>query len=273
VTAPPGVTGAPFRKGPGARVIARTALLGSIGTLGVAWAAWALSKSRTCQLFGELVTRVETTDSVVAVTFDDGPAPAYTDSVLTVLADSNVRATFFVVGSGLERHADLGRRIVAAGHELGNHSYSHQRMVWKTPAFVRREVEQTDSLIRLAGQGGAIGFRPPYGKRLVILPWFLSRTGRVTVLWDVEPDSDPEVARDPDRLVDHVVKHVRPGSIILLHVETRARASSRVALPRLLGALRGAGYEFVTVSQLMCGASEAAPSPVAICDRSAAPTP
>ena len=238
-----------------ARVIVGAVLLAFAGAVGVAWAGWRLSKSRTYQLFGDLVTRVETADSLVALTLDDGPTLQYTDSVLAILADSNVRATFFVVGAGLARHPDLGRRIVGAGHELGNHSFSHRRMVLKTPAFVRREVEQTDSLIRVAGQRGAIHFRPPYGKRLVMLPWFLSRTDRVTVLWDVEPDSYPGIARDSSRLVDHVLARVRPGSIILLHLEGPTRASGRAALPRLIGALRAAGYEFVTVSQLMRGAS------------------
>ena len=87
-----------------------------------------------------------------------------------------------------------------------------------------------------------------------MLPWFLSRTGRVTVLWDIEPDSYPGIARDASRLVDHVLARVRPGSIILLHLEGPTRASGRAALPRLIGALRAAGYEFVTVSQLMRGA-------------------
>jgi chitin deacetylase len=237
------------------RVVGGAILLACAGAVGLAWAGWRLSKSRTHQLFGDLVTRVETADSLVALTLDDGPNLEYTDSVLAILADSNVRATFFVVGAALARHLDLGRRIVDAGHELGNHSFSHQRMVLKTPGFVRREVEVTDSVIRAAGQRGAIHFRPPYGKRLVMLPWFLSRTDRMTVLWDLEPDSYPGIARDPGRLVDHVLARVRPGSIILLHLEGSTRASGRAALPRLIGALRAAGYEFVTVSQLMRGAS------------------
>lgn len=236
------------RKG---RFILATTVVASTGALCLAWAGWHLSKSRSYQLFGTLVTRVETADSVVALTLDDGPAPGFTDSVLTILADSNVRATFFVVGVPLAEHVDLARRIAQAGHELGNHSYSHHRLVFKTPAYVRHEIQSTDTLIRAAGQRGAIHFRPPYGKRLVILPWLLSRSGRTTVLWDVEPDTYPEIARDPARIVDHVVRNVRPGSIILLHVETLGRAPGRAALPTLIGALRAAGYEFVTVSELM----------------------
>lgn len=221
------------------------------GAMCLTWAGWQLSKSRTHQLFGEMVTRVATSDSVIALTFDDGPSPVYTDSVLRILADSNVHATFFVVGGALGRHGDLGRRIVAEGHELGNHSYSHSRMVFKTPGFVRREIAETDSLIRAAGQRDPISFRPPYGKRLVVLPWILSRAGRPVVLWDLEPDSDPEVARDPRRIVARVLNYVRPGSILLLHVEMPQREAGRAALPSLIGSLRAAGYRLVTLSELM----------------------
>jgi peptidoglycan-N-acetylglucosamine deacetylase len=237
---------------------ARTAVLVFLGlgaAQGAAWAAWTLTNSRTHQLFGKLVSRVETTDSVVALTFDDGPTPLYTDSILKILADSNTQATFFAVGGAIRQHPDIAARIVTMGHELGNHSYSHHRLVFKTPGYLRRELDETDSLIRSAGYQEAIRFRPPYGKRLVILPWILSRSQRTTIMWDVEPDSYPSIALDPSRIVEYVTKNVRPGSIILLHVETAGREPARAALPSLIGALHSAGYRFVTVSELMRRAS------------------
>ena len=217
----------------------------------VVWAGWKLSNSRKYQTFGELVTRVETADSVVALTFDDGPIPGYTDSVLKVLADSNVHATFFTRGAALHERPDIAARIVLAGHELGNHSYSHRRLVLKTPGYVRREIQQTDSLIRSAGHRGTIHFRPPYGKRLVVLPWILSRDDRAIILADLEPDSHPGNARDAARMVEYVKRNVRPGSIILLHVEIPSRTAGREALPRIIGILHSAGYRFVTLSDLM----------------------
>lgn len=233
------------------RVLVVSAAVTTVVVVGLVWGGWRLSKSRTYQLFGQFVTRVETRDSVVALTLDDGPSPVYTDSVLSILADSNVHATFFVVGGSLAGHLALGRRMVEQGQELGNHSYTHHRLVLKTPGYIRHEVEATDSLIRAVGDVGAIPFRPPYGKRLVLLPWLLSRTDRVTVLWDVEADRDPVIASDPSRLVQYVVRQVRPGSIILLHTETASRATGRAALPRLIGAFHAAGYQFVTVSELL----------------------
>lgn len=112
---------------------------------------WRLSNSRTFQLFGEIVPRVETSERVVALTFDDGPTPEATDQVLSVLRERGVKATFFVIGGALEQHPELGQRIAQEGHELGNHSYSHQGMIFKTPSFIREEIERTDQLIRNTG--------------------------------------------------------------------------------------------------------------------------
>jgi len=130
-----------------------------------------LARSRTVQAFGRLVPRVETNDRVVALTFDDGPAPEPMDEVLAVLASRSVHATFFVNGASLEEYPELGRHLVAAGHELGNHTYSHDRMVLKSQAAIREQVERTDGLIRRSGQSGEILFRPPYGWKLFGLPW------------------------------------------------------------------------------------------------------
>ena len=223
-----------------------------------------LARSRTVQLFGTLVARVETGERRVALTFDDGPTPAVTDSILAVLAARDVRATFFVTGAEMARAPDAGARIVAAGHELGNHSWSHQRMVLRLPGFIRREVEHTDSLIRAAGHRGPVHFRPPYGYKLVGLPWYLSRTDRTTITWDVEPDSYADVAATPEGIVRHTLDRVRPGSIILLHPWYRSRATSLAAVGPLVDSLRARGYAVGPVRDLVtpgqpAGATERSP--------------
>ena len=88
-------------------------------------ALWRISNSRTFQFLGEIVPRVNTTHKLVALTFDDGPTPEGTDQILAVLGEENVKATFFVTGGELAQNPEQGKKIVAAGHELGNHSYSH----------------------------------------------------------------------------------------------------------------------------------------------------
>lgn len=225
--------------------------LGLIVVVVVLISTWTLAGSRSFQLFGTIVHRVETSDRVVALTFDDGPTPEATDSILDMLADAGVRATFFFTGSELAENSGLATRYLEAGHELGNHSFSHQRMVFKGRAFIASEIETTDSLLRAAGQRGPIHFRPPYGKKLVALPRYLSRTGRVTIMWDVEPDSYPEVASDRHAIVEHVRSRVRPGSIIILHVMYPGRGESLAAVPGIIDSLREEGFEFVTVSELL----------------------
>jgi peptidoglycan-N-acetylglucosamine deacetylase len=212
-------------------------------------AAYKVSKSRTFQFFGEIVSRVNTREKVVALTFDDGPTPGVTEEVLSILNEAGVKATFFVIGANLERNPEEGRKIVAAGHELGNHTYSHQRMVLKTPSFIESEIERTDQLIRQAGYQSAIHFRPPYGKKLILLPYFLARTSRKTITWDVEPDSYPEIAADSNKIVAHVMEKTRPGSIILLHV--MGRSESLKAVKGVIAGLKGEGYSFKTVSEML----------------------
>src|SRR4030095_3689082 len=212
-------------------------------------AGYKVSNSRTFQFFGEIVSRVNTRQKVVALTFDDGPTPGVTEEVLSILNEAGVKATFFVIGMELERNLEEGRKIVAAGHELGNHTYSHERMVLKTPSFIRSEIERTDQLIRQVGYQSTIHFRPPFGKKLILLPYFLARTSRKTLTWDVEPDSYPEIAADSNKIVAHVMEKTKPGSIILLHV--MGRSESLKAVKGVITGLKGERYSFKTVSEML----------------------
>jgi peptidoglycan-N-acetylglucosamine deacetylase len=210
---------------------------------------WQVSKARTFQSFGRLVHRVDTQKKIVALTFDDGPTAEITPAILDILAKENARATFFIEGSGLEKNMDSGRQIVAAGHELGNHSYSHERMIFVSPSYVEYEVERTDALIREAGHQGPIYFRPPYSRKLFVLPYYLSKTGRTTVTCDIEADSNSKATAD--EIARATIEQTRPGSIILLHVMYQSRAESLKAVPKIIDELRSKGYEFVTVSELL----------------------
>jgi peptidoglycan/xylan/chitin deacetylase (PgdA/CDA1 family) len=239
----------PARRLPG--TVYRAVLLCLITLTIVFVSAWRLSKSREFQLFGDMVARVETSSPVVALTFDDGPMPGFTDEILEILGEEGVNATFFVTARAEEQNLTEAQRIVAEGHELGNHSYSHTRMIGRSYSFVREEVERTDELIRVAGYDGNIHFRPPYGKRFILLPYYLSVTGRTTIFWDVEPESYPEIAADAETITSHVLDEARPGSIILLHVMAESRAETMQAVPAIIEGLQSRGYRFVTVSELL----------------------
>ncbi|MBN2822241.1 MAG: polysaccharide deacetylase family protein [Coriobacteriia bacterium] len=233
------------------RLAARVGLALAVAMIVTGVGLYQLTKSRSLQLVGELVHRVETGERVVALTFDDGPTPEYTDQVLQELEAHDAAATFYLVGTAAEDHPDLVAAIVKAGHELGNHSYSHPRMYFISTAMVKREIEQTDEIFRAAGYSGPITFRPPGCKRLLTTPLYLASTDRTTVTWDLEPDSLSEIADDADALADYVVDNIRPGSIVLMHVMYDGREPSRAALPEILKRLEAEGYRFVTVSELL----------------------
>jgi peptidoglycan/xylan/chitin deacetylase (PgdA/CDA1 family) len=215
------------------------------------YGSWQLMDSRTFQLFGGLTARVDTTQKVVALTFDDGPDPAGTDALLATLAEKHVHGTFFLIGNELARHLELGRKIAAAGHQLGNHTYSHERMVFRTPSFVDSEITRTDAEIRKTGYRGEIDFRPPNGKKLVALPWYLAQHNRRTIMWDVEPNSLPEIDGSATATTNYTVSQVRPGSIVVLHGMYASRQATRDALGPIIDQLRARGYHFVTVSELL----------------------
>jgi peptidoglycan/xylan/chitin deacetylase (PgdA/CDA1 family) len=212
---------------------------------------WRLSSLPDLQVFGEIKSQVSVSEKVVALTFDDGPTPDKTNQILQILAAEQIPATFFLIGREVQQHPQLVRQILAAGHQVGNHSFSHQRMIFKSPAFIAGEIEQTDKLLRDSGVDGVIYFRPPYGKKLLVLPWYLMKHHRVSVTWDVAPENFPKIAKDPQALVDYTVQQTKPGSIILLHVMYDSRQVTMQAVPQIIRQLKAQGYRFVTVHELL----------------------
>jgi chitin deacetylase len=218
---------------------------------GAAAGLWKVGNSRTFQFFGTVVPRVETDEKLVALTFDDGPTPQFTDEILGILKAQDVKATFFLIGGALAENPEAGKKIVAAGHEVGNHSYSHQRMILVTPSFVKDEIEKTDALIAAAGYSKPAHFRPPYGKKLFALPYYLSQHNRLSITWDVEPETFPDVAKSSDAITKYVLDNTKSGSIILLHVMYDPQKKSLSSVQPIIEGLRQKGFRFVTVSEMI----------------------
>lgn len=214
-------------------------------------ALWRMASQPDFQLFGTLVSKVETSEKVIALTFDDGPTPGKTEQILSILAMQQVPATFFLIGKEVEAHPELVDKILKAGHQVGNHSYSHQRMIFKTPTFIAGEVEKTDALLRMLGVTGDIYFRPPYGKKLLMLPWYLQENQRVAVTWSIAPEDYPQVSSSVNEILKYTVDNTRAGSIILLHVMYDSREKTLQAVPEIIKQLKAQGYRFVTVSELI----------------------
>ena len=219
-------------------------------TLVAAVGLYLLMNARCYQLLGDLVCHGANDHKQIALTFDDAPSEHTSDAVLAVLAEKNVQATFFMIGENMARHPQAAQRIAAAGHELGNHSYSHRRFLLRSPAFIAREIEDTNALIRAAGYHGPIHFRPPYGKKLLGLPWYLARHHITTVMWDSEPArQQPPTA---EAITAAALAQAHNGAIILLHPFCPdACRAEREALPHIIDGLRAQGYTLVTVSTLL----------------------
>lgn len=209
---------------------------------------YTFSKSRCYQLVGDVVCRADTSEKVVALTFDDGPTPEGTDAVLATLAQYDVKATFFLIGDRMERWPGQAERLLAAGHELGNHTYSHERNLLRRQSFYRQEVRKADALLQQAGSDTKL-FRPPFGKRLIGLPLEVEAAGYRTIMWDVE--DNVEHYPEPEAYAADIVRRVRPGSIILIHPMYRHNRTERAALPLVIEGLRAEGYTITTVSDLL----------------------
>lgn len=217
----------------------------------ISFSLYKVMNARTFQLMGEFIPSVTTEEKVVALTFDDGPTEK-TDQILKILDEEDIKATFFLVGSSIKENPEKARSIAAAGHDIGNHSYSHHRMIFKSPAFIQKEIESTDALIRQAGYQGEIYFRPPNGKKLVFLPYYLNKHDRKTIMWNIEPDSNQEAAGKSEMITELVNDQIQPGSIILLHVMyDNEKRESLESIKEIAKALRAKGYTFKTVSELL----------------------
>lgn len=227
-----------------------TIVLIVIAVVALVFVLWRVMNSQSFQFFGGIVSHVETSRKVVALTFDDGPSDK-TDDILAVLKDADIKATFFLAGSAMEQYPAETERIVAAGHQIANHTWSHSRLIFRSLSYISSEIENTDAQIRKAGYQGEIQFRPPHGKKLVLLPYYLYKNNRKTILWDLEPNSYPEVNANSANIVKYVVDNVKPGSIILLHVMYDKEGHSIEAIKGIAKELKAQGYEFVPINELL----------------------
>ena len=117
--------------------------------------------------------------------------------------------------------------------------------------FISQEIENTNELIKKTGYRGIVHFRPPYGKKLLSLPYYLSRTGIKSITWDVAPETDLPINSTPSDIASNILDSVEPGSIIRLHVMFQSGENSLASVPLVIQSLKARGYKFVTVSELL----------------------
>lgn len=182
----------------------------------------------------DLLWELQSSDSVY-LTFDDGPTPGITEWILSILDKYDAKATFFLLGRNVEMYPELYRRIVDAGHAVGNHTYSHQKG-WKMT--LERYVEDVDFA------GGLIKsnlFRPPYAQITPSQTRFLAQRYRL-IMWDVlSRDYSNKVS--PEGCLRNVTRYVEAGSIVVFHDSEKAFPNMSYALPKVLKLIKAMGLK------------------------------
>jgi peptidoglycan/xylan/chitin deacetylase (PgdA/CDA1 family) len=218
-----------------------------------------------------VVWNVGTTQPMVALTVDDGPDPRFTPRVLEALAAAGAKATFFMMGYNVEKHTDLAKAVLAAGHDIGNHTWSHQDLAFQDPPSARKEIKQCKAVLSELLGSDTTYFRPPRGELSGAVIRIASAENYDTFLWSVSRN-DP-AAGTPEVIADHVVSRLRPGAIIDMHdsigrglflprgsdVTRRLLAAREVdvrALPLILEKGQAAGLRFVTLTELLAAATD-----------------
>lgn len=209
--------------------------------------------------YGQVFSEVRTSEKVVALTFDDGPHPPYTGQILEVLREQQVPATFFILGRNAEKHPELLRRIVAEGHQLGNHTYNHVDLLKADRQTIAAEIDRTSEAIRSITGVPPRVVRPPHGFRDAVVMEMMAERGLKVVEWSVSSRdwTNPGV----EVIVSRTVSKVRNGSVVLLHdgdgVAAKAsRAQTVEATRRIIKELKAQGYRFVTVEDILIKTEE-----------------
>lgn len=229
------------------------ALASSITVAAGSSAVYGTVGPRSC-LWGRVVGRGLDKGKRVGLSFDDGPTPGPTETVLDILERFGVCATFFVIGENVERHPELLRRIVDAGHEIGNHTWEHCKHAWMgSRRYWEDEIRRADEVIERV-----VGFRPKYFRPPLGIKTFWTleaarQLGHVTVNWSRRGLDG--IKTNPEKILRRF-GDVRAGDILLLHDgfprhQVRDQSPTIAALPRLLERLEQRGLEVGTVGELL----------------------
>lgn len=196
---------------------------------------------------GVTFSRVSVGQPFVAMTFDDGPHPKNTPRLLDMLRERNIKATFYVIGRNVDMYPEITRRIVAEGHEIGNHTYTHGNLTKMSNDSVRTELNKCRASIAKATGVQPRTLRPPYGALLQKQrAWIHSEYNYPTIMWSVDPRDWQRPG--PSVVTSRILSGATPGAIILAH---DLHAPTVDAMPATLDGLLRKGYKFVTVSQLL----------------------
>ena len=248
----------------GVRRFAFRSVLAAAAVVAAGFTAYEVAENPSNQLFGKTVVSGPADERVVALTYDDGPNPPYTNRILDVLEREHVRATFFVVGRAAAAYPSVLKREVRSGDAIGNHTWNHDHLIVMDAGQLRESLLRTDAAIyRAVGIHTRI-MRPPFGARDWLVIDQAHRMGYTPVMWSVPLARDWEYP--PAQVIaNRIVPYVQDGSIIVLHDGNRGqlcaqqhlsphicdRSSDIEATRLIVRELKREGYRFITVPELM----------------------
>ena len=206
------------------------------------------------EMFADVVERGEPGRALVGLTFDDGPDPTTTPTILRALSDRGYRATFFVIGRKAEQFPELIHAIVAAGHELGIHGYAHDRLTaWRTPQRIAADIRKAqDVLLGLVGQR-VFWYRPPVGHVSPRTAAAVRKADVELVAWSIRC-LDGLKGSNPTRVANRVRRKLHDGAIIMLHDASERSnfvPAGVTAIDAVLDAIEARGFSSVTLSELL----------------------
>src|SRR5205085_11361892 len=203
-------------------------------------------------IFGRVIAHIRSDEPLVALTFDDGPNPEATPSILDALAARGAKASFFVLGRHAQRWPELVHRIVAEGHCVCNHGYYHRKLHLKSPSYVRNDLQLGTSVIVDACGIRPAFFRAPHGFRSPWVTYIARSLGQRTVGWGrgVWDSARPGV----EVIAERTVRAEKRGAVLLLHDgdgydPLGDRTQTARAVPLIIDRIRGAGLEFTTLDR------------------------
>ena len=233
------------------------AVLGAAGLAGLAAGGYIYAAHwPASDLFGHAM-RAPRKAGEIALTFDDGPNPAWTPKLLDTLAAHNIKATFFMLGSRAQAQPALVKRIVDAGHLVGNHSWSHPNLAYTSAAKVREELVRTKDVLEQLSGNPVRFFRPPFGARRPLVFKIARELGMTVVLWNAMTNdwSEPSADRISATLAGKIEKLRQRGhatNIVLHdggHRELQAARGPSVAAAGMLAARYFSTHKFVTLAE------------------------
>jgi len=192
-----------------------------------------------------ILWHIPTKRPTVFLTFDDGPDAELTPLFLDILANHNVKATFFLSGQRVIKNRDLASEIVRQGHAVGSHGHDHIRLLFRGRKKILQQVLTADQAISVATKLTPLYFRPPHGIFGPMLLHVLGKMNKVLVLWNCNA-RDYLSNRSPDQIIA-IVRKVRPGSIVLMHDGSPHGHRTVKILPELIQQLWKDGFEFAAL--------------------------